>query len=127
MCLVIDKDKTQKYLEENKDKETVTVYKILELGMFHYRTPYMHTNVLPNSTINARAPHLSPHKKDNGLEAITWQGVHAFIKKKEALDSEIYRGSHYPKVVECTAKMSDFIAVGKNNDIAFKALTFGDL
>ena len=53
------------------------------------------------------------------------QGVHAFTSKYLALAfSKMFPDSI---IVECTGKMSDFIAVGYDGDIAFKALTFGEL
>mgnify|MGYP006908242020 CR=1 FL=1 len=119
MCINIDPKETEKFKSK---KGEVKVWKVLSyLGNKEYCTPYKRVLVESGMVLSNAVPFTSVNYVVRG------EGVHAFVDRKHAMWSDAAYSTSWPVLVECTANMDDFIAVGIHGDIAFTKLTIGEL
>ncbi len=108
MCLYIDKEATQQFILDNKDKEEVTVYKNVDC-------PYPgHFAVTPHQEKRVKAGKLVGRRSWQRIflfwrppkDEIHDKAVHVYLTKEGA---KLGDGRY---TLECTAKMKDLIAIG---------------
>lgn len=114
MCLAGSVSATQNYLEENKGKRKVKVYKILE----DYRngklySPYWEKEYKPgyNNSNRPLKARLIGYDRDIN------NGIHVFTTKQAAEEyADLY---NYKIVVELTANLEDLVAVSEEGQAVF--------
>ena len=130
MCLIVDKELTEKKLEEFKRKgiKEIIVWKVLQIVGLHGYPPHilnfcyykgknvpkqMLKNVFYNSQTDKRKYTYSP-----SYNLVTQGALHVFSARYKSR----YRAGWYYKTIRCRVKVEDIIAYGINKDIAVKAL-----
>jgi hypothetical protein len=123
MCFYINEKSNERYLKNHGHKETVKVYKVLRLGRGGPCTPVR--NVLVKAGLFRAKGKTDKAFRD---EVITGGAIHVYISKQYAMSSHNIPNEPNYIVVECLARISDFIGANYDHkEAVFKAITIPDL
>jgi hypothetical protein len=123
MCLYVDKKRTEKFLEDNKNKEFVYCYKIVRVfessnlwgDITQVNSPYFKYEWNPGK-----------HESDSKIEhsnvnfipqTIVNQSFHFFVKEEDAkkyFEKEMFSVC-YHKIIKVKCFMDSFVAAGYNS------------
>lgn len=119
MCLTIDFNKTEEYRAKNRNKETVTVWKLVRKNGDQYQTPYRYVKFKNKLTAGKEIDIKMNKCTTNGFIVELYAGViHCYSTRA------IARRMNRPwyTIIKCKAYMRDFLYCGLNGDIAFKEI-----
>ena len=125
MCLTIDEQVTKKFLEKNKNKKEVVVWKIIKLWEEGIHSPNKYVTPYFAAAINAgwfKTKGKLERSKSFVFPGRTYIGggtIHVFTNRRAArLERKLIKG----KIIKCKALVKDFVAAGMDNDLCFKKI-----
>lgn len=121
MCLIVNKEKSQKFYNDNKDKEFVYCYKVLLKDKFGLYSPIYHYEWVPGKhKSNLNFNYTLSDQKNKVTESF-----HFFLKKEDA-ERYIYLNNDYVYIiVKMKCFMKNFVAVGLAGN--YESITFTEV
>lgn len=134
MCLIVDAAKTKAWIEKNKGKKSIRVYKLLEAPELLDSQGKVICNKLGESTLDYKklvSPYRNFEYKPGVIKSVSRVkglclkagreiniGIHTYANKCRAIGNLKYKYTSY-RLVELLVDFDDFIAAG-DDDLVFR-------